>query len=103
MHDLVSHGVDLKKRELSAQLAGAPLPPPLGCLIFTCNGECGAWRASAIRSRRAGGIVHLLLPVPWLSCLGCTLVRAGGSSRLCPAPALFFAAQVVHAMLSKRH
>lgn len=39
MHDLVSHGVDLKKRELSASLAGSPLPPPLGCLIFTCNGR----------------------------------------------------------------
>ncbi|GAB4815830.1 hypothetical protein N2152v2_002876 [Parachlorella kessleri] len=52
MHDLVSHGVDLKKRELTASLAGDPLPPPLGCLIFTCNGRGrGLYRVPHFDSR----------------------------------------------------
>ncbi len=61
MHDLVSHGVDLKRRELAASLAGEPLPPPLGALIFTCNGRGrGLYRVPHFDSRTLAEYV----PVP---------------------------------------
>ena len=39
MEDLSAHCTQLKREELAASLAGTPRPPPLGLLVFTCNGR----------------------------------------------------------------
>eukprot|EP00887_Chlorella_sp_A99_P007179 scaffold2.g7179.t1 len=80
MEDLASHAVDLKRRQLAASLAGAPAPPPLGALLFSCNGRgVGLFGQEHWESRELAQ--YLGAPVAGFFCNG-EIGPVGGSTYL---------------------
>jgi hypothetical protein len=67
--DLEAHGVAYKRRQLAAVLAGRPEPPPLGALLFSCNGRgSGLYGEESYDARQVGAYVGV--PICGFQCNG---------------------------------